>query len=195
VPAEYADKRIAYICVFDNRNWVPVFYGNIRNGKVAFTSMGRNIVYMAAFYEHGQIVPFDEPFLIKGDGTVQTIQYDDKKRTTLKLLRKYPFMGKEDFFNPFYKMVKDGMGSLCYQGQWSIYDQVIVNHDLAFAPDGGLKLTQINKGYWGRIYKKRFMMSKSGQYKGYPLRTFSNGGFISGYSDHYPTYIVISKEL
>ena len=39
VPAEYADKRIAYICVFDNRNWVPVFYGNIRDGKVTFTSM------------------------------------------------------------------------------------------------------------------------------------------------------------
>ena len=41
VPAEYTDKRIAYICVFDNRNWVPVFYGNIRDGKVTFTSMGR----------------------------------------------------------------------------------------------------------------------------------------------------------
>ena len=99
VPAEYADKRIAYICVFDNRNWVPVFYGNIRDGKVTFTSMGRNIVYMAAFYEHGRVVPFGEPFLIKGDGTVQTIQRNEKKRTTLKLLRKYPFMGKEDFFN------------------------------------------------------------------------------------------------
>ena len=61
--------------------------------------MGRNIVYMAAFYEHGQIVPFGEPFLIKGDGTVQTIQRNEKKRITLKLLRKYPFMGKEDFFN------------------------------------------------------------------------------------------------
>ena len=99
VPAKYVDKRIAYICVFDNRNWVPVFYGNIRDGKVTFTSMGRNIVYMAAFYEHGQIVPFGEPFLIKGDGTVQTIQRNEKKRITLKLLRKYPFMGKEDFFN------------------------------------------------------------------------------------------------
>lgn len=99
VPAKYVDKRIAYICVFDNRNWVPVFYGNIRDGKVTFTSMGRNIVYMAAFYEHGQIVPFGEPFLIKGDETVQTIQRNEKKRTTLKLLRKYPFMGKEDFFN------------------------------------------------------------------------------------------------
>ena len=99
VPAKYVNKRIAYICVFDNRNWVPVFYGNIRDGKVTFTSMGRNIVYMAAFYEHGQIVPFGEPFLIKGDGTVQTIQRTEKKRITLKLLRKYPFMGKEDFFN------------------------------------------------------------------------------------------------
>ena len=99
VPAEYGGRRTAYICVFDNRNWVPVFYGNIRSGKVTFTSMGRNIVYIAAFYEHGRIVPFGEPFLVKGDGTVQTIQYNEQQRTTLKLLRKYPFMGKEDFFN------------------------------------------------------------------------------------------------
>jgi hypothetical protein len=45
------------------------------------------------------MVPFGEPFVIKGDGTVQTIQRNEKKRTTLQLLRKYPFMGEEDFFN------------------------------------------------------------------------------------------------
>ena len=102
-------------------------------------------------------------------------------------------VGAEDFFNPFLTMIKDGMGSLCYQGQWSIYDQILVNSNLALAPNGGLQITPINKGYYGRIYKKRFMVTKSGQYKGYPLRTFSNGGFINGYSDHFPTYIVISK--
>ncbi len=103
-------------------------------------------------------------------------------------------VGPEDYFNPFLRMIKDGLGSLCYQGQWSIYDQILVNSNLALAPQGGLKLMPINKGYYGRVYKKRFMMTKSGQYKGYPLRTFSNGGFISGYSDHFPTYIVISKD-
>ena len=37
------------------------------------------------------------------------------------------------------------------------------------------------------------MTQQSGQYKGTPFRTFSNGAFIGGYSDHYPTYIVIGK--
>lgn len=103
-------------------------------------------------------------------------------------------VGTEDYFNPFYQMVKDGLGSLCYQGQWSIYDQIIVNHTLAYAPAGGLKLVRINKGYYGRVFKKHFMVTKSGQYKDYPLRTFSNGAFINGFSDHFPTYIVISKD-
>ena len=34
---------------------------------------------------------------------------------------------------------------------------------------------------------------QEGRYKGTPFRTFSGGQFINGYSDHYPTYIIISK--
>ena len=37
------------------------------------------------------------------------------------------------------------------------------------------------------------MIQQKGQYKDQPFRTFSNGSFIGGYSDHYPTYILISK--
>ena len=39
------------------------------------------------------------------------------------------------------------------------------------------------------------MMTQRGQYKGTPFRTFSNGAFIGGYSDHLPTYIVLEKEV
>lgn len=103
-------------------------------------------------------------------------------------------VGEKDFFNPYWSMLKAGYGSLCYQGVWSIYDQEIVNYNLAFAPDGGLKIRPFVKDkFYGRIFKKPFMTSKKGQYAGYPFRTFSNGAFIGGYSDHYPTYIVISK--
>ena len=126
-------------------------------------------------------------------GDMNDDPFDESMAHYLHGREKLEEVGPADFFNPFYTMIKDGMGSLCYQGQWSIYDQILVNNNLAKAPAGGLKLTPINKGYYGRIYKKRFMVTKSGQYKGYPLRTFSQGAFISGYSDHFPTYIVISK--
>ncbi|MGM9747340.1 MAG: endonuclease/exonuclease/phosphatase family protein [Candidatus Cryptobacteroides sp.] len=103
-------------------------------------------------------------------------------------------VGDEDFFSPFLSMLKAGFGSLCYQGVWSIYDLILVNNALANAPDGGLKIRQISKkGYYGRVFQQPFMTTQKGQYKGYPFRTFSNGSFIGGYSDHYPTYIVISK--
>jgi hypothetical protein len=99
-----------------------------------------------------------------------------------------------DFFSPFISLLKAGYGSLAYQGVWSIYDLVLVNNALANAPDGGLKIRPLGKkGYYGRVYKKPYMTTQKGQYKGYPFRTFSNGSFIGGYSDHYPTFIVISK--
>ena len=104
-------------------------------------------------------------------------------------------MEPEDFYSPFIDMLADGYGSLAYRGTWNIYDNILVDYNLATAPDGGLKIRCLNKrhGYYGRVFKKAFMTQQSGQYKGTPFRTFSNGAFVGGYSDHYPTYIVIGK--
>lgn len=99
VPENLSDRNVAYICVFDNREWVPVYYGNISDGKVTFRSMGRNIMYIAAIYERGRIRPFGNPFLVNSDGTVTDIIPDNGRRQDMKLLRKYPFMGRQDHFN------------------------------------------------------------------------------------------------
>lgn len=102
-----------------------------------------------------------------------------------------------EFFSPYVSMLKAGYGSLCYQGVWSIYDLELVNYNLAHAPDGGLKIQPVTKNhgkeYYGVVFKRPWMTTQKGQYKGYPFRTFSNGAFVGGYSDHYPTYIVIGK--
>jgi hypothetical protein len=99
-----------------------------------------------------------------------------------------------DFFSPFTSMLKAGFGSLAYQGVWSIYDLLLVNNALANPAEGTFGLRQLHKkGYYGRVYNAKFLTNQSGQYKGTPFRTFSNGAFIGGYSDHYPTYIVITK--
>lgn len=99
VPEQIKNKRIAYICVFDNRNWVPVHYGTIQGGMVTFKSMGRGIVYMAGLYEDGGIVPFGNPFILTEEGDIKDLHVDENKTTIMKLLRKYPFMGAQDYFN------------------------------------------------------------------------------------------------
>ena len=102
VPKKYSDKKVAYICVFDNANWVPVYYGKIKNGKVKFNCMGPDIVYMAALYVNGRFTPFGNPFLVAGDGSVRDICVSKEKSVSMVLKRKFPFLGKFSDIN--YKM-------------------------------------------------------------------------------------------
>jgi len=47
--------------------------------------------------------------------------------------------------------------------------------------------------YWkAGIFNPSFMIQKSGQYKGYPLR---NNSQEPGYSDHFPAYIYLIKQV
>ena len=100
----------------------------------------------------------------------------------------------EDFFDPFLSMIKAGYASLYYRGGNNIFDIVMCNNALANAAPGTFEIQPIvKKKYDGRIFTKPFMTNQSGPYKGTPFRTFSGGSFVGGYSDHYPTYIVIKK--
>ena len=99
-----------------------------------------------------------------------------------------------DYFDPFLSMFHAGYGSLAYRGEWCIFDIIMVNYNLAHAPKGTFQIIPImKKKFYGRIFQKPFMTNQTGQYKDTPFRTFSNGAFVGGYSDHYPTYIVIKK--
>ena len=104
-------------------------------------------------------------------------------------------VGPYDFFSPFISMLKAGYGSLAYRGTWNIYDIILVNEAMVNAPKGQLSIQPIvKKQYYGRIFSQPFMVQQEGQYKGTPFRTFSSGTFIGGYSDHYPTYIIVSNK-
>lgn len=102
--------------------------------------------------------------------------------------------GDTDFFSPFISMLKAGYGSSEYRGDWLIFDQILVNGALANAPEGTLCIQPAEKGkYYGKIFNRPFLTQQDGRYAGTPFRTFSNGKFINGYSDHYPTFIIVSK--
>ena len=102
-------------------------------------------------------------------------------------------LSAKDFFDPFLKMHRDGLGSEEYRGEWNIFDIIMVNSTLCNTSDKGLKISRIGDKYYGRIFNADFLTQQSGKYKGTPFRTFSGGAFINGYSDHYPTYIILSK--
>jgi hypothetical protein len=45
------------------------------------------------------------------------------------------------------------------------------------------------------IYNPSYMFNKRGRYEGYPFRSFADGGFTGGFSDHFPVYVYLIKEV
>ena len=94
----------------------------------------------------------------------------------------------EGLYNPFWEKLDKGIGSYIYRGSWNLFDQIIINSNLV---DGKCGL----KFYAAEVLNKQFLLQQDGQYKGYPLRTFSGGVWTNGYSDHLPTEIFLVREV
>lgn len=93
------------------------------------------------------------------------------------------------FYNPFWRVIDHGVGTLSYRGKWNLFDQIILSGNLVDGEDVGLQ-------YWKcTVFNKRFLRTPSGQYKDTPLRTYSRGEFLNGYSDHFPTEIFLLREV
>ena len=89
-------------------------------------------------------------------------------------------------YNPFEEMAIKGNASLFYRDAGDIFDQIMVSETL-------IKPDYSSFRYWkAGIYNKPFMIQTTGQYKGYPLRHSANE---VGYSDHFPVYIYLIKEV
>lgn len=92
-------------------------------------------------------------------------------------------------YNPWVKFYKDGIGTLAYNDSWNLFDQIIISQPF-------LDKKQSNFFYQkAMIFSKEFMIQKTGRYKGYPLRTYDFSVYQGGYSDHFPTYILLLKPV
>jgi len=95
---------------------------------------------------------------------------------------------KDDFFNPMWELNKKGYGSLAWHDSWNLFDQIVMSQSLLGKDYTHLKFLK------AEIYRKPFLLNKSGRYKGYPYRTFVGNTFQGGYSDHLPVYVVLVKQ-
>jgi Transglutaminase-like superfamily len=83
--------QFSYLCIFDNRDWVPVHWGKIKDNKTLFTDMGRDIVYLPAYYENEKIVPAGKPFILTKDGNKFKIEKLKGIVQSICLTSKYPW--------------------------------------------------------------------------------------------------------
>jgi endonuclease/exonuclease/phosphatase family metal-dependent hydrolase len=93
-----------------------------------------------------------------------------------------------ELYNPWIDMYKKGLGTLAYQDAWGLFDQIMINYPW-------LNKNQTGFFYYRQyIFNKQFMVENIGRYKGYPMRTWDGNTYRGGYSDHFPTYIVLLKK-
>lgn len=92
------------------------------------------------------------------------------------------------FYNPMETLFREGIGSLAWQDSWNLFDQILLSKNWL----SGNYLTW--HYYAVRVFNKTFLRSENPGDKGYPLRTFSGATYTGGYSDHFPVFVLLTKE-
>lgn len=90
-------------------------------------------------------------------------------------------------FNPYVNLHLKGVGSLAYRDSWNLFDQVILSQSLI--DQNGFRFLE------ARVYNKSFLRQPIGRFKDYPFRSYGGGVYLGGYSDHFPAYIFLVKEI
>ncbi len=93
------------------------------------------------------------------------------------------------FFNPFWKMLDDGIGTLAYKSSWNLFDQIILSGNLVNSAPGQWQFRR------SIVHNFDFLRDTQGNRQGYPLRTFASGSYLNGYSDHFPTEVILVRRV
>ncbi|MCF6294374.1 MAG: endonuclease/exonuclease/phosphatase family protein [Flavobacteriaceae bacterium] len=98
-------------------------------------------------------------------------------------------VGLKGIYNPMEAMAKKGLGSNAYRDSWSLFDQILITKPLLEKDYSSFRF------YKAGIFGKNYLINKKGRWKGYPFRSFADGGFTNGFSDHFPVYVYVIKEV
>ena len=88
--------------------------------------------------------------------------------------------GSELFVSPFLAMSRRGYGSLNYRDRRQLFDYILLNTHAS----GGAWCGSSRYG----IFVRDYMLHPVGRWHGYPIRTFTEGRYTEGYSDHLPVF-------
>ena len=129
----------------------------------------------------------DAKIIIMGD--MNDHPTDPSIKDILRAVDKTEKMTKSTVYNPFIEKYKKGNGSNAWRDSWGLFDQIMVSKGFVDQKQKGFLF------YKAEIFNKSYMIQKTGQYRGYPYRSFISGRFSGGYSDHFPVLIYLVKEI
>ena len=120
--------------------------------------------------------------LKKEDSNAKTIVMgdfnDNPNNDSIALMEK-----ESNLYNPFKTVWSREKGSLSYNFQWNLFDQILFSTNFFDVKNSTLSFASAD------VFNSKFLAQSHGKYKGQPFRTFVGKKFKGGYSDHFPVYI------
>lgn len=100
---ENIKSKVVYLCVFNNKDWIPVYWGLVNGHKVTFKNMGKGIVYLPQYYTQNGFLAAGNPFILDLSGKVVPIVQEETVKETLILNRKYHIVKSSNFLKRMLK--------------------------------------------------------------------------------------------
>ena len=98
-----------------------------------------------------------------------------------------------EMYNPWWNILtKQGRGTLIYDGNWNLFDQIVMTPNLL--NQKGKKDFSTLKFFQTQIFERDYLKQTEGKYKGNLKRTHAGGVWLDGYSDHLPVVTYLVKE-
>lgn len=94
---------------------------------------------------------------------------------------------ESNLYNPFKTVLSHEKGSLNYNFQWNLFDQILFSTNFFDINNSNLRFTNAN------VFNIKSLTQYHGKYKGQPFRTFIGKKYKGGYSDHFPVYIQLKS--
>jgi len=144
-------RNFAYLFTFNDKIWIPSYWGRVVNNDIQFENMGRDIVYLPGLYlNNDETVPIGNPFILTGNGDTRELHPNMNITQDLQIWKKYP----EDVTN---NIVKGDRYKLFYWdfGWISLGEKIADTNRLEYlhAPTNALFLIRdLTKGKQERIF-------------------------------------------
>ncbi len=89
--SEVLSRKWIFLAVFDNQDWIPVWFAKNEDGNATFSKLGRGVAYLPFIYgSNGDFIGASNPFIITDDGHIQELSTNATRLTKAVLFRKYP---------------------------------------------------------------------------------------------------------
>lgn len=93
------NSRIAYLSIFNNKEWIPISWSKIKNNEVSFQNIQKECCYLITMYEKDELLPLLYPFIIDEEGHLKHFIPNKDSLQKITLGRKYPPFAIERYAN------------------------------------------------------------------------------------------------